>query len=228
MCRTKLIAKFVAFVALGVCVLTTLALDSASAQSKEADGTKTTEETKDTNQKKEGSDGTGFRQALSIDKGDNEAPLFVKSNTLSLDAKARVFTYRGDVEITREDMRITADVVIGKYDKNNKIQRIICEDNVVITKGTGLRASSDRAVYNVPAATIVLTEGPELFDRGNVLSADKVTVFIDEDRSEAEGEVRVKVVKTDELPAVVNQKGKTLTEEEKDSRQTKREDRVFQ
>ena len=128
----------------------------------------------------------------------SNAPLYVKSNSLQLDTLKRVFTYRGNVEVTRDDMLITTDLMTGFYNEKNQIQEIVCDDNVVITRGEALRASSNHAVYKVPEGVIVLTESPELINKGNALTADKVRIFVDEDRSEAEGNVRVKVIKSEE------------------------------
>lgn len=131
------------------------------------------------------------------DKG-NEGPLTIKSNTVSLDAKDRVFTYRGAVQVNRGDLVINSDLMTGRYDDQNRIQTVTCEDNVVITRGADLRATANRAVYFVPKGIIELTEGPELFRGGNALSADKVRIFVDEDRSDAEGNVQVKVAKSED------------------------------
>ncbi len=142
-------------------------------------------------------------EKLRFSEKEENLPLFVKSNTLVLDSKARVFTYRGNVEATKGTMVITSDVMIGQYDEENRIQTITALGNVVITKGEAMQARANRAVYEVEKARIELTEGPEIIQQGNALSADKVTLFVDEDRSEAEGEVRVKVLKgTDPLSAV--------------------------
>lgn len=132
---------------------------------------------------------------------DKQTPLYIKSNSLSLDSNIRTFTYSGNVQIDRGALVITADVVVGKYDENNQLQSVICENNVVVTNEQDMRASSNRAVYDLASATIVMTESPELARQGNVLSADKVTVYVNENRSEAEGNVRVKVLKADESGA---------------------------
>ena len=131
--------------------------------------------------------------------GSSQGPLFIKSNSLSLDSQKRIFTYKGNVEMVRDDLTITADTVIGRYDESNQIQTVLCQDNVVVTRGPEMRATSNRAVYRVSVGTIELTEDPELARSGNVLSADKITVFVNEDRSEAEGNVRAKVLKSDGL-----------------------------
>jgi lipopolysaccharide export system protein LptA len=134
-------------------------------------------------------------EKLRFSGDEKDLPLYVKSDTLTLDSKARVFTYRGNVEATKGSLVITSDVMIGQYDEDSRIQTITAIGNVVITKGETMQAKSNRAVYNVAQARIELTEGPEIIQQGNALSADKVTLYVDEDRSEAEGEVRVKVLK---------------------------------
>ncbi len=133
--------------------------------------------------------------SLGIKQGDRNLPLFVTSVKLFGNAKTRVFRYLGNVEITQGDIFITADEVLGKYNEQDKLETVVCENNVVITKGAGMQASSQRAEYDVDKGVIVLTEGPELMQHGNVLTADKVIFYVDEDRSEAEGNVQVKVWK---------------------------------
>jgi lipopolysaccharide export system protein LptA len=139
-----------------------------------------------------------------------QLPVYIKSDTLTLNSKDRVFTYKGNVEIVRGDITITADTVIGKYDDKNQLQKVIGEDNVVLTRGEDLRANANRAVYSIPLATIELTEGPELARKGNLLSADKITVYVNEDRSEAEGNVRVKVIQTENASAIGAAKDKVM------------------
>ncbi len=125
-------------------------------------------------------------------------PLYIKAMTFRLDAKNRNFTYEGNVQVWQDDILITSDLMHGTYDQNNKIEVITCEKNVVITRGDYLRASANRAVYRVAANTVELTESPELLNRGNALTADKVKLYLDEDRSEAEGDVRVKLIENSE------------------------------
>jgi len=128
----------------------------------------------------------------------SEQPLYIKSKTLEVDGVERVFNYRGKVEIIRGDIQITAEKVTGRYDKNQEIEKIICEEQVVLTRANGERASANKAVYDVPAQIIRLTEGPELFKGGSILSADLVKIYVAEEKSEAEGNVKVKVIKTAE------------------------------
>lgn len=164
---------------------------------------------------------SGLKATLSM--GPSDEPVYIKSDSLSLDSKSRVFTYEDNVEVVRGELSITCDRVIGTYDENNELQKVVCEDNVVVTKGPALRASANRAVYTLSKKTIELTEAPELAREGNILFADKITIFVEEDRSEAEGNVRVKVIKPEdegnELPTqkVLKAKKKSTADTSDDS-----------
>lgn len=138
----------------------------------------------------------GLKQAFS--SGNSDAPVFIKSDTLTLDSKDRIFTYKGNVRVVRDEMEITTDLMIGRYAENQELETILCQGNVVVTKGEEMQATSNRALYNVKAGKIELTDEPELARDGNVLAADKIVIYVDEDRSEAEGNVRVKVIKSDD------------------------------
>lgn len=147
----------------------------------------------------------GLKDALS--SGNSKAPLFIKSDNLSLDTKERIFTYKDNVQVLQENMEITTDLMIGRYSEDNNLESILCLGNVVITKEEGMRASSNRAFYNIASAKIELTDEPELIRDGNALSADKITIFVDEDRSEADGNVRVKVLKAENGGSSYKMKG---------------------
>jgi lipopolysaccharide transport protein LptA len=138
----------------------------------------------------------GLKQAFS--SGNSKAPVFIKSDTLTLDSKDRIFTYKGNVKVVRDEMEITTDLMVGRYAENQELETILCQGNVVVTKGEEMQATSNRALYNVKAGKIELTDEPELARDGNVLAADKIVIYVDEDRSEAEGNVRVKVVKSED------------------------------
>lgn len=128
------------------------------------------------------------------DEGQNKQPIFIQSVSLRLDTKKRVFSYSGNVEVRQGDLHVTGEYMTGFYNEASEIEQIVMERSVVITKGKEMRATSERAEYDVNQATIVLSQAPELLREGNILSADKIILFLDEERSEAEGNVRVKLL----------------------------------
>jgi len=119
---------------------------------------------------------------------------YIKSDNLVLKANQRIFTYEGAVEVTQEDMILTCETLVGNYDENNQIISLQANTNVVIVQGEGVRASSNKAVYDRETETLELTENPELEQNGSILTADKITLFLKEDRSTAEGAVRVRLI----------------------------------
>lgn len=75
---------------------------------------------------------------------------------------------------------------------NRSICLMEATGHVVIEKDEG-RATSNKAVYFVDDQKIVLTGDPVACQRGTRVSGDKITMFLDEDRSEVEGGSQVMI-----------------------------------
>lgn len=154
----------------------------------------------DTESKKDDKPRSDSLKGVFSNTSDTKSPLNIKSDTLELNSKDHIFIYKGNVELTRDDMKVNSKRLEGRYDEENRMQTVLCIGDVVITKGPSIKATSNRALYKVASSIVELTEGPELYRDGNILIADKVTIFLNEERSEAEGNVRVKVTKTSDQP----------------------------
>jgi lipopolysaccharide export system protein LptA len=136
---------------------------------------------------------------------ESNLPTFIDSDNLSVETTTREFSYRGNVRVTQGDMVLTSDSLKGKYDANNKIDTLTALGKVVITKGEEgkgevVQAKSERALYDAKARTVTLTENPEVVQAGSILTADVVRVYLDSNKSVAEGRVRVKLVNEGEKP----------------------------
>lgn len=141
-------------------------------------------------------------EASGLFGGDNfgKEPTYVKSDTLTLKGEERVFAYEGNVEVQQGDMTLTAAIVEGSYNEQNEIETLTARTNVVIVKGPEIRASGERAIFDNKSQVVTLTDNPELQQEGSVLTADVIKVFLAENRSAAEGNVRVKLVKKEDSP----------------------------
>jgi lipopolysaccharide export system protein LptA len=126
-------------------------------------------------------------------------PTNIKSDSLTLNAKTRVFVYKGNVVVTQGDMTLTSKIVEGNYNEQNQIQKIVAKGDVVITK-QDINATSQLAVYDAVSSVVTLTDNPQLKQGESVLIADRIKVYLNEDRSQAEGNVRVTFVKTTPTP----------------------------
>lgn len=129
-------------------------------------------------------------------------PTNITSDTLTLNAKTRIFTYKGNVVVTQGDMTLTSKIVEGNYNDQNQIQKIVARGDVVITK-QDIKATSQLATYDAVSSIVTLTDNPQLQQGESVLIADRIKVYLNEDRSQAEGNVRVTFVKTTPTPTPV-------------------------
>lgn len=120
-------------------------------------------------------------------------PTYIKSDSLTIKPKDRIFTYEGGVEVKHQDLILSCASLQGVYDESNRIKALTAERDVLITKGAGIRAHGEKAVYDGETSIITLTENPELEQNGSILTADRIKIYMKENRSEAEGSVRMKM-----------------------------------
>jgi lipopolysaccharide transport protein LptA len=118
----------------------------------------------------------------------------IEADALTLQAKKRAFTYNGNVKVDHGDLKLTCKKLDGTYTEANEIDTLIATQDVYIEKGPTIKATGQRAVFNSIKQTLVLSENPELIQQGSILSADEVVIYLQEDRSEAIGNVRVTIL----------------------------------
>lgn len=137
-----------------------------------------------------------------VDKDFGEKETVVTANKLLLLSDKRKFTYTGNVKVVQGDMVLHSKKLDGDYTAENKIEQMIAREDVVIEKGQNIKAKGAKAVFTEREKTLVLTGNPEILQGKNILTADKITIFLEEDRSVAEGQVFVKVLEAnkEELP----------------------------
>lgn len=122
-------------------------------------------------------------------------PTTITSDSLSINAKQRIFTYKGNVLVTQGDLLMKSKIIEGSYNEGNQIQKLVAKGDVVISKQE-IKATSQQAIYDATTAIVTLTDNPQLQQQGTVLIADRIKIFLNENRSQAEGSVRVTVVNT--------------------------------
>lgn len=125
----------------------------------------------------------------------DNAPTYIDAAKLVLFSEKRFFEYTGGVTVRRADVTITSERVVGDYTEKNEIKTITAHGKVKIEKTTGIVAYGEHATYDAATEKVVLTENPSVEQNGSILSADIITVYLKEDRSEASGDVKVKLMK---------------------------------
>jgi lipopolysaccharide export system protein LptA len=162
-----------------------------------------------------------FFQSLSL--GSGKGPVRIDSDSLELDYKGSLVTYKGHVEVVQGDVTLNSDRLSIRYDPSavkrsdtpadaqptpptpaaagpagadaNKIKEIVAEGNVRIRQGTRL-AEGRRAVFDQAKQTVVLSDNAVLHDGPNQVAGERVIVYLQEERSvvESGSSTRVKAV----------------------------------
>lgn len=128
-----------------------------------------------------------------FDDSFGKLPTNVTADSLSFNSQKRVFAYQGNVIVTQGDMRLTSKLLEGAYNELNQLQKLTAKGDVLITK-QDIQASGQTAIYDAVASIITLTDNPQLSQNESILTADRIKIFLKENRSQAEGDVRVTFV----------------------------------
>src|SRR5881392_893106 len=131
--------------------------------------------------------------------GNKKEPIVITSDTLEYDYKTNVVVYRGEVIAVQGETKVRTDTLTvtlaaqtnadppdGAEKGSQRLQEVVAVGNVRIDNGTRW-ATGGRAVFGQGTRTLVLTETPVLHDGANEVSGDRVTVYLDENRSVVEG-----------------------------------------
>ena len=131
--------------------------------------------------------------------GNKKEPIIITSDTLEYDYKTNVVVYRGDVIAVQGETKVRSDTLTvtlaaqtnadppdGAEKGSQRLQEVVAVGNVRIDNGTRW-ATGGRAVFEQATRMLVLTENPVLHDGANEVSGDRVTLYLDENRSVVEG-----------------------------------------
>ena len=130
-------------------------------------------------------------------------PMVINSKTLEMDDVAKVVTFTGDVNAEKGDFIIYCQklrVYYKKLSKNKKIiedetkiLKIIATGDVRIRRAQGGLATAEKAVYFEDDEKIVLTGNPVVKQGSDFVKGNRITIFLEENRSVVESSVGEKV-----------------------------------
>src|SRR5436305_1621045 len=106
------------------------------------------------------------------------APTRVEASTLCLDKSANLAKFTEDVVLRRGDMTVRGPRLDAHYDKSGEVTRLLLSGGVEMREGDR-RAVAQRADYDPRARELVLSGQPRLFDRGDTLAGERITVNLD-------------------------------------------------
>lgn len=129
-------------------------------------------------------------------------PIRIKSDRMeAMDQTGRVL-FSGEVVATRDNLTIYADQLEVFYvqdsgsetedSQKRRVREIVASGHVRITQ-RDIVASGQQAVYDKPSEKIVLTGDAQVWQGENRVRGERITVYLNEDRSVAEGNPEQKV-----------------------------------
>jgi lipopolysaccharide export system protein LptA len=125
---------------------------------------------------------------------DTSAPVEVTAEQLSIDQSDGTAIFSGNVVVGQGEMRLTAATVRVRYagqtgDAAGRIERLEASGGVTLVSGAEA-AESREAVYTIDSGVIVMTGDVILTQGQNALSAQKLTVNLENGTGLLEGGVR--------------------------------------
>ena len=115
----------------------------------------------------------------------SEQPVNITSDRLVADNQNQTVNFLGNVVARREDMIIFSDQLSAVYTEQSKIEKIIARGNVKINQ-TDRTATCQEATFFQLRQQIVMTGKPKVWQGKNIITGDKIVIFIKEDRVEVE------------------------------------------
>jgi|SRR5438067_1059883 len=111
---------------------------------------------------------------------DGSAPLLtrVEAAKLFLDRSEQLARFTDDVVVRRGDMTVRGPRMDARYDKSGEVTRLLLSGGVEMKQGDR-RAVAQKADYDPRARELTLTGQPRLFDRGDTLAGERITVNLD-------------------------------------------------
>lgn len=112
-----------------------------------------------------------------------ERPLEISSGRLEADDAANRVTFFDKVVARQGDVVIYAEILSIVYaGESREVERIIAEQDVRIVQGNRV-VTGGRAVYDHRNGIIELTGQPKVHQGKDAVSGDKITVYLNEDKS---------------------------------------------
>jgi len=112
-----------------------------------------------------------------------DLPLEVTSDRLEADETAHRVTFYGQVVARQGEVVIYAEILSIFYAGNTReVARIVAENDVRIVQGSRV-VTGGRAEYDNQTGIIELTGQPKVHQGKDAVSGDKITVYLNEEKS---------------------------------------------
>jgi lipopolysaccharide export system protein LptA len=118
----------------------------------------------------------------------SDQPVNITSDRMVADNRNRTVNFLGNVVAKREDMIIFSDQLSAVYTEQSKIEKIIARGNVKINQTDRTATCQEATFFQLPQQKVLMTGKPKVWQGKNIITGDKIIIFIKEDRVEVESD----------------------------------------
>jgi len=118
----------------------------------------------------------------------SDQPVNITSDRMVADNRNRTVSFLGNVVAKREDMIIFSDQLSTVYTEQNTVEKIIARGNVKINQTDRTATCQEATFFQLPQQKVVMTGKPKVWQGKNIITGDKIIIFIKEDRVEVESD----------------------------------------
>jgi lipopolysaccharide export system protein LptA len=116
----------------------------------------------------------------------SRAPIDITSDTVEADQKTNKVTFKGNVVAKQEDVTLYSNTLVIIYDPDTKkLKEIIAIGNVKVVQ-LERRATGQKATFDQDKNKMVLDGDAVVREGANVVRGERITFYVDEERSVVE------------------------------------------
>lgn len=113
----------------------------------------------------------------------SRAPIDIVSDTVEGNQKENTVTFKGNVVAKQEDITLYANTLVIFYDGNTKKLKVVVATGNVKVVQLNRRATSQKATFEQDENKVVFDGDAVVREGDNVIRGEKVTYYVDEERS---------------------------------------------
>jgi len=117
----------------------------------------------------------------------SRSPIDITSDTMEADQKQNTVTFKGNVVAKQEDTTLYSNTLTITYDPDTKkLKQIVAVGNVKVVQ-LERRATGQKATFDQDKNNVVLTGDAVVREGANVIRGERITFYVEEERSIVEG-----------------------------------------
>jgi len=117
----------------------------------------------------------------------SRSPITIDADTMEADQKQNTVTYKGNVVAKQEDTTLYSNTLIITYDPDTKkLKLVVAVGNVRVVQ-LERRASGGTATFEPDKNKVVMIGDAVVREGANVIRGERITFYVDEERSIVEG-----------------------------------------